>query len=71
MFTDHVVYCRCITFVTYPQRKPAPKAVLFSLCTDTDASLRVKRSTAAFNASKSPPEMGNMPAHIHTAVTVL
>lgn len=52
-----------VRYGTDPQRKPAPRAALFSLFTDTDASLRVRRSTAAFRASKSAPLMGNMPAH--------
>jgi hypothetical protein len=52
---------------TDPQRNPAPRAALFSLFTDTDASFSVRRSTAAFRASKSAPLMGNMPAHHITA----
>ena len=47
---------------TDPQRKPAPRAALFSLFTDTLASFKVRRSTAAFKASKSAPLIGNMPA---------
>lgn len=51
---------------TYPQRKPAPRAALFSLCTATLASFSVSRSTAAFSASKSAPLTGNIP--VTTAV---
>ncbi len=56
---------------TDPQRNPAPRAALFSLFTDTDASFSVRRSTAAFRASKSAPLMGNMPAHHITAQRIV
>jgi hypothetical protein len=46
---------------THPQRKPAPKAALFSRFTETLASLSVSRSTAAAKASKSAPLTGNIP----------
>ena len=51
----------------YPQRKPAPRAALFSLFTATLASFSVSRSTAAFKASKSAPLTGNIPVAGHTA----
>ena len=46
---------------THPQRKPAPRALLDSRVTVTDASFRVRRSTAAVRPSKSPLTMGKTP----------